>query len=414
MRETMTTLRDRARREDGWAVVTALLLMAIMLGSGMALASLVDNQTKQSGATRNRETAFNLGEAALNAQVVALTRNWSYTSALPLPACGSGLPATGSCPADAQMRGLFPTSDATGATWRTDIRDNAGAFTSFYSDALLAPAYPPYDANHDGKLWVRATATARGRTRTIVALVRAQEEREDVVHSALVTGSLDLRNSGSKLVIDAGVGGSIQLGCTPIQGSSTPCVGYEWKNSQSWPNLMTDVGQQIQPNNVSTTYSGGLGLSQEALDSLKMTALMNNTYYDATRGCPASLEGVVWIAEGLSCGAYTGNTDINTAAKPGYVIVNSGSLTFRGTQTYYGAVIHLNKSNSSGTVVDINGDTCIKGTVLVEGPGTTLVGSSGNGCPDGNISYDPNAFAALKSIATAGIVQNSWRELRPR
>jgi hypothetical protein len=414
MRQTMTTLRDRARREDGWAVVTALLLMAIMLSSGVALAAVVDNQTKQSGATRNRETAFNLGEAALNAQVVALTRNWSYTSTLPLPACGSGLPAAGSCPADAQMRGLFPTSDAAGATWRTDIRDNAGAFTGFYSDALLAPSYPPYDANHDGKLWVRATATARGRTRTIVALVRAQEEREDVVHSALVTGSLDLRNSGNKLVIDAGVGGNIQVGCTPVQGSSTPCVGYEWKSSQSWGSLMTNVGQQIQPNNVSTGYSGGLGLSQEALDSLKMTALMNDTYYDLTRGCPTSLAGVVWIAEGLRCGSFSGNTDINSADKPGYVIVNSGALTFRGTQKYYGAVIHLNKDNSSGPVVDINGDTCIKGTVLVDGPGTTLVGSSGQGCPDGNISYDPNAFGALKSIATAGIVQNSWRELRPR
>jgi hypothetical protein len=410
----MTTLRDRARREDGWAVVTALLLMAIMLSSGVALAAVVDNQTKQSGATRNRETAFNLGEAALNAQVVALTRNWSYTSTLPLPACGSGLPAAGSCPADAQMRGLFPTSDAAGATWRTDIRDNAGAFTGFYSDALLAPGYPPYDANHDGKLWVRATATARGRTRTIVALVRAQEEREDVVHSALVTGSLDLRNSGNKLVIDAGVGGNIQVGCTPVQGSSTPCVGYEWKSSQSWGSLMTNVGQQIQPNNVSTGYSGGLGLSQEALDSLKMTALMNDTYYDLTRGCPTSLAGVVWIAEGLRCGSFSGNSDINSPDKPGYVIVNSGALTFRGTQKYYGAVIHLNKDNSSGPVVDINGDTCIKGTVLVDGAGTTLVGSSGQGCPDGNISYDPNAFGALKSIATAGIVQNSWRELRPR
>jgi hypothetical protein len=409
----MMTLREQARREDGWAVVTALLLMAIMLSSGIALAALVDNQTKQSGATRNRETAFNMGEAALNAQVVALTRNWSYTAALPLPACGSGLAAAGSCPADAQMRGLFPTTDATGATWRTEIRDNAGTYATFYSDALLAPTYPAYDANHDGKLWVRATATARGRTRTIVALVRAQEEREDVVHSALVTGSLDLRNSGNKLVVDAGVGGSIQVACTPVQGSSTPCIGYEWKSNQSYANLMTSVGQQIQPNNVSSGYTGGLGLSQEALDALKMTARMNNAYYDASRGCPTSLAGVVWIA-GPSC-TFNGTTDVNAPpAQPGYVIVERGTLTFRGTQKYYGAVIHLNKDNTNGTVVDINGDTCIKGTVLVDGPGTTLVGSSGSGCPDGNISYDPNAFGALKSIATAGIVQNSWRELRPR
>jgi hypothetical protein len=414
MSDMISTLRNRARQEDGWAVVTALLLMAVMLSSGIALAALVDNQTQQSGVTRNRETAFNLGEAALNAQVVALTRNWSYTSTRPLPACGAGLPGAASCPVDAQLRGLFPTSDATGASWRTDIRDNVDPYAGFYTDALLAPSYPAYDANHDGKVWVRATATARGRSRTIVALVRAQEERQDVVHSALVTGSLDLRNSGNKLVIDAGVGGGVQVACTPVQGSSTPCVGYEWKSNQSWTNLTTNLGQQIQPNNVVPDYHGGLGLSQQALDALKTEAWMNNSYYDTTRGCPTSLAGVVWIAEGLRCGAFTGNGDINSADKPGYLIVNSGTLTFRGTQKYYGAVIHLNKDNSSGTAVDLNGDTCVKGTVLVDGPGTTVVGASGQGCPDGNISYDPNAFGALKSIATAGIVQNSWRELRAR
>ena len=54
---------------------------------------------------------------------------------------------------------------------------------------------------------------------------------------------------------------------------------------------------------------------------------------------------------------------------------------------------------------------------MVAGPGTTTVGSSGKRCSPGatgNISYDPNAFGALRTIQTAGIVQNSWRELRPR
>jgi hypothetical protein len=409
----MTRLRGRLAGEEGWAVVTALLLLTVMLGSSIALATFIDNETRQSGATRNRETAFNLGEAALNAQSVALARNWSYVSSSPLPACGSGLSAASSCPIDAQMRALFPTSDAADATWRTDIRDNAAPYTSFYSDALLAPGNPDYDANHDDRMWVRATATARGRTRTIVALVRAQQEHEDVVRYALVSGSVDLRNSGNKLVVDASAGGGVQVTCTPVQSSSTPCIGYEWKNNQSYAQLLDQVGQQIQPANITTGYTGGLGLSQEALDGLKMTAWANGTYYDASRGCPTSLEGVVWIAEGLRCGSFSGNTDVNAPpSEPGFLIVNSGTLTFRGTQKYYGVVIHLNTDRRSDTVVDINGDTCIKGAVLVDGPGTTTVGSSGAGCPDGNISFDPRAFGAVKSIATAGIVQNSWRELR--
>ena len=409
----MTTLRRRLAREDGWAVLTALLLLTVMLASGLALTAFVDNETRQSGTTRNRETAFNFGEAALNAQAVGLARSWSYVPTLPLPSCGAGLPAASSCPGDAQLRGLFPTSDAAGATWHTDIRDNTSPYTNFYSDALLASGIPAYDANHDDRVWVRATATARGRTRTLVALVRAQQEQEDVIHTALVTGSLDLRNSGNKVVVDAGTGGAVDIACTPVQGSPTPCVGYEWKSGQSYDKLMANVGQQIQPANVNTRYTGGLGISQEALDRLKMMAWDNGTYYDAARGCPTSLEGVVWIAGGLSC-TYTGSGAVN-AAQPGYLITESGTLTFRGTTIYYGVIINLNKTASTGTVVDLNGDTCIKGAVLVDGPGTTTVGSSGSGCPGGgNISYTPTAFGALKTIQTAGIVQNSWRELRAR
>lgn len=413
---TLTTLRRRLAREDGWAVVTAMILMAVMLSSAIALAALVDNQTRQSGAVRNRETAFNLGESALNAQVVSLARSWSYVPSLALPACGGGLPAAGSCPSDTALHALFPTPDATGATWRTDIRDNTTPYTSFYSDALLAAGYPAFDANHDDRVWVRATATARGRTRTLVALVRAQQQPEDIVHSALVTGSLDLRNNGNKIVIDAGTGGAVDVMCTPAPGETRPCIGYAMKSNQTLNQLLAQVGQQIQPTNIVTHYTGGIGLTQDALDRLKTMARINGTYYDATRGCPTSFAGDVWLAGGLSC-TLTGNVDVNSPTQPGFLISESGTITFRGTAAYYGVVVNLNTTSSTGTVVDLNGNSCIRGAVMVAGPGTTTVGSSGKGCSPaatGNISYDPNAFGALRTIQTAGIVQNSWRELRPR
>ena len=55
---------------------------------------------------------------------------------------------------------------------------------------------------------------------------------------------------------------------------------------------------------------------------------------------------------------------------------------------------------------------CVRGGVIVEGSGATSVGSSGNSCNgEANLVFDPIAFGAVKSLATAGIVQNTWREL---
>jgi len=161
-------MRTRLASEQGWALVTALLLMAMMMSAGLAVATYVDNEGNQSRIGRNRESAFNLAEGALNAQVFALAQGWPGAGVATVDQYTACTGASGGikCPNNAQLLSMFPTSDVkTGATWQTTVRDNnvTGA-PNFYSDTLTANA-PGYDYNNDGTVWVRAQATAKGKLR---------------------------------------------------------------------------------------------------------------------------------------------------------------------------------------------------------------------------------------------------------
>jgi len=73
----------------------------------------------------------------------------------------------------------------------------------------------------------------------------------------------------------------------------------------------------------------------------------------------------------------------------------------------------INADNLSSNVVMLHGNGHVFGGVLVEGNGTVDVGSSGNGGGiTGNLVFDDNAFKAVKSYGTAGMVQNTWREIK--
>ncbi|HEV2819075.1 MAG TPA: hypothetical protein VGW11_01070, partial [Solirubrobacteraceae bacterium] len=187
-------MRHRITAQDGSALVTALLLTMIMLTVGLASLAQVDVQQEQSGVERIRETTFNLGEGVLNAQIFALSQRW------PGPGAGAGTPAVApfvfgpcteasdpvlqpNCPNPATIRSLFTSPDTAAATtWRTEVRDNATTLpvacpgsgstpSAFYSDASTA-GQPPFDCNADGRVWARAEATVRGRTRRMIALVQ--------------------------------------------------------------------------------------------------------------------------------------------------------------------------------------------------------------------------------------------------
>ena len=264
-------------------------------------------------------------------------------------------------------------------------------------------------------MWIRSEATARGKTRALVALVRAQEVSEDLPRGAVISGRLEISNNGHKVLIDA-QGGSSESGivavrCTPQLLEFTPCLGHRLGGgllSSALNSLLSLLNHQISPNIAQTGWGNQPAMTAEARARLRATAIADGTYY-AAGTCPseAGLSGSIVYIENANC-SYTSNTQFNSPEEPGMVVLANGSLSLSGTTKFYGIVYHANEANSTGEAVRVHGNGRVFGGVLVDGNATTVAGSSKL-----NIQLDPNAFTAVRSYGSAGIVQNTWREITP-
>jgi len=393
-----------------------MIVMSLMFAIGMAAYSTVDTQTRQSGVERQQESSFNLTEGAVQEQSYVLSARWPGNAAKAAPqACtetgpvGAGVAL--SCPAPDSLAngtggGNFTLADfKNGTNWRTEIRDNlTGTQSDVYTSAVRTQPCPSqteawcsWDANGDDKLWVRASGTVRGKQRTLVALLKREKLTEPFPRNAVTAGSLQTTNNGNKVMLDA-TGSQVVVRCSGAQGSS--CLDYR--------------DGQIAPANA-TVNNPGLppAMSAQQIERFKAVAETANppTYYTT---CPASLAGrVVFIdppANSTPNCTYTSNPTWNSLANPGIVIMTRGTMELGGTVTFYGIMYMVNGQNSSGTVYTSQGNAHVFGSVAVDGPGNVAVGSSGN---TANISYRNLNYSTLQTYGTAGLVQNTWREVPP-
>jgi hypothetical protein len=405
----MTPLRFRS--QDGSALVTALLVMMIMMTLGLAVLGLVDSQQKESGKERQRESTFQLTEAVLNAQIYQLSNRWPSCSTTTVcdasvrypDACTQASTAN-DCPRPATLNGAFSGTDyAAGSQWTTQIRDDDPAKPDFYSDALLTG--PTYDANDDGYVWARATAVLHGHRRTLVALVKAEKTTVNFPRHTLVAGWFTTTNNGNKVIIDNSGGFSppseAVVRCAAA-GTPPPVVGC----------AQYQAGKgQLSPERVSFDPNLPNAVTPEALDSLRAAALADGNYY-AAGSCPGSLQGnqpgeTVFIEDASSCPIYNGNSDYNTATKPGWVIIGKGQIRINGTATFWGVIYNANLDNvGTPARVSLGGNVSINGAIVVDGNGGIDAGSS-----KVNIVWNPNVFNNLAAFGTAGIVQNTFREI---
>lgn len=404
-------MRARAAGEEGMALLVVMVLMGVMLTAGLALVATVDTQSKESRVQRVRDSSFNLAESALNAQILALAREWPGLGdvATQYATCTPSTPSN-RCPQSAALvAGGSP--DLAGATWQTSVRDNGpDTYKNFYSETTSA-GQPGYDANDDDQVWVRAQATVEGRRRTLVALVRAETQAEDIPRAALIAGSLDLLNNGNKELIAAN-GGLVAVRCPLTAG--TTCLGHAYSDGgggryNSEAELRSFLATQITQTTPVAAYQAGQQqpvMLPEARERLKATAIADGTYYT---GCPPQLAGrVVYVEDATGCPAYTGTGPINSAAEPGMLIVNAGGITLSGNRVYHGVIYAVNAGNLAGAVISTEGTARIEGGVLVDGASSVVrIGASGL-----NLVYDPNAFGAVRSYGSAGVVQNTFREIR--
>jgi len=388
-------------RQEGSALITAMLVMTLCLMVGFTTLAAVDVQQSQSRGERERESSFALGEGALNAQIFMLSNEWPRTPTAAYPTCSQATAGQLNCPDPTTLVKAFAGADYdAGLQWTTEIHDNAdtvsGNRDQFYQDATVR-SQPGYDANDDGLMWLRAQANLRGRRRTLVALVRAERLDLPFPRNVITANRLIVTNNGRKSMLSPN-GSYLVLRC----GDGSDCGTWdEDKGHLGGAEVKKQPGQRP-------------GLSPETVDLLRKYAQDNGTYYAG--GCP-SLAGEVVFLERANCG-YTSNNVWNSAEKPGVLIIGSGTLEISGNSTFYGVIYHVNGGGDpsrelSSTVLSIHGTGCIRGAVVVDGPGGLEIGSSGGtgACGDGNIEFDSVAAENLRAYGTAGIVQNSFREI---
>jgi hypothetical protein len=398
-------LTRRLRDERGSTIVTAMMVLFVLLAFATTLASFVDSDQADSRRERERESSFNLTEGVLNAQIYQLSTRWPSATAneSPYPAgCTAGT-AHADCPSGGSIQSNFTTVDHQSATtqWETQVRDNGGTSPNFWTDDLLT-TQPSYDANDDNFLWVRASGEVRGRTRVLVALVEAENVTLNFPRAALVSGHFETSNSGNKVIIDTnGTANQYSPGDIIVRCSlsSAGCASYDPEKGQIAPNTVKSNPQQPR------------AVSVEALDQLRARAMAEGNYYT---GCAPSLAGdepgeLVFMENATGC-QYNGNNVYNTAEKPGYVVIARGTIgQINGNAEFYGILYHANLDDLTGNVITLSGNVSVFGSIVIDGPGGLSAGSS-----KVNLVYDPNVINGFKAFGTAGIVQNTFREISPK
>jgi len=382
-------MRRRLSAQRGSVLPIAIIVMSVMMGLGLAIYSSADFQLGEGRREAGREATFNLSDAVLKQQTFLLSKNWPGAVGTAYPACTQAS-SSGSCPDNATVLSNFTGADYNnGYGWRSAVQDNGGTVGTYYTTAGAA-GQPGWDANGDGKLWVRAQSTVKGRPRTLVALVKAELGAAPFPRNAVTAGNFATGNSGNKVIVDTngyndGVSGDIQVRCPE---SDPACAVYR--------------DGQLSPDTTQYDFGNLYSVSAGEFEGLRGIARSNGTYYQS--GCPATMTGALVFVENGTCSYSTGTA--NTAANPGMFVINTGTLTLSGNITYHGLVYARNTQNSTGNVVTLTGTSLIEGAIAVDGSGAVSVGNSAL-----NLVFDPNVFGAVKGYGNAGLAHGYWREL---
>ena len=394
-------MRSRLADARGSALIPALLITAILLGFGMASLSLVDGEQRDSRRERERESSFQLAEGVLNAEIYRLSTRWPGKVSTPYPSVCTATSTHADCPGGATLQANFSGPDYTRPTsWKVEVRDNAdGAQKNFYSESLINGSTTYNDANGDNFLWVRAEADVAGRKRVLVALVEAENVTLNFPNATLVAGKFEVSNSGNKVMIDTnGVNNEWTPGDIIVRCALSDANCAKWDQGKG----------QIEPATIRSNPDQPKAVSPEALDQLRARAQAEGNYYT---GCAPSLEGVngpggmVFMENAEGC-MFNGNHTYNSPTKPGYVVIANGTPTLNGNAEFYGVIYHANESESNAMLINMKGNISIFGSIVIDGAGGLSAGSS-----KVNLVYNPNAFAGLQAFGTAGLVQNTFREV---
>lgn len=319
---------------------------------------------------------------------------------------------------------------------------------------------------------LKNNATGQTQTRSIVALLKLENFNIPFANNAVVGGTVQVNDNGNKTIVDT-QGSQVITRCPSLSPSTTITQNWSSGTSVTVANpagftkgqsisVDTDAANyevmtvsnsyvnganpvlfssaptkshtsgariQIQPSAGSTCQGWIPGKTQvspagsfyndpsypNALGAGSLAALQAGADTTWTNTCPntaAEWSGKVFITQTPAAGCTmdpSGNGDVNSPTKPGYIVVLNGTLTVKANAKYYGVIYMANQQNSCGTVLDLSGNPTVQGGVAVDGCGGVILGSGkGN---EASVVYDKNAFKVFGAVGAAGLVQNTWREL---
>ena len=418
------SLKQLPGDERGSALVAAIIILFVILGLGLAVLSQADVQSHQTGVEARGEATYNNAEAALDAQANLLQRSWPTAAT---SACNQSSASSTSCPGTALTNSFNTTYTGhlyANPQWTTRIIDDSGGASADYYDDQAASTAPSYDANRNGKVWVRAQTVIQGQKRIVVAQMVRQATVVQLPRNTITSGGAFTSNRGNKVIIqttDAAPGssltGSVNVRCgdstsTPDYGD--PCEGWDPRQGQLDP-ASSYQGGYVDPN------GGYSAVSQADLASLKQAAQSNGTYYNGT--CPTSLTGLVYVDNppGGNCTYLGGTWNMSRSPPtstdvPGMIIMGDGTLEFNGNISYFGVIYMVNASGTTptsgactaaqqnGPVFMVHGAGSIYGSIFVDKCGTIDAGSSAY-----NIIFDSRAFNAATAYAQPNLAKNTFR-----
>jgi Tfp pilus assembly protein PilX len=430
----------RARNEEGFAVVAAVVLMTVIMALGLGLLLFTDSQQKASTREQASEAAFNVAEAALNAQVGQLSRKWPYykTTAeaeTEMPrecTSASANSETNDCPSTTDLKVDSNTgsttcsgSEAWGSPlsnqWTTYVRQDPAESPLFNSTEEKSKL--SYAESEGGALWVRAVGVVQCHPVTVITLVTRQRVRLELPEDAIAGNWFEVTNKGNKAIVDrtgfASGPAQVSMRCEG-HPSEEECEKYDRSKEQVSPTITED------PKTATTT------LTSSQLATVKSEAQAHGTFYSPTSPyhCPTSmneLEGVKLSSSSRApvyvegCGSLNikangtanceGLTSTEKPSLPGFLVIANGTFELSGNSTYCGVIYAANLQKSSGAVVKLQGGTVVVGGIIVDGAGGIEFGSSGAGGNPANLVFDSLAFHNATISAGAAATRNSFRIL---
>jgi type II secretory pathway pseudopilin PulG len=435
----------RVSNEDGFVMVAAIIMLTVILGLGLGLLLFSDAQQTDSAREQASEAAFNVANAALNAQIGQLSRKWpnpevekaraakGEEAEMPTKCTASVSTETNDCPSSTDLK-LDPNTGSTTCSgtdvwgsslsnhWTTYVRRDV---TESKAESLIFNSKEEekqltYPENPEtGALWVRAVGVVQCHAVAVVSLVTRLRVKLRVPEDAIVGNWFTTDNEGKKVIVNrkghnVAEPAPVSMRCElPLPAGLEKCEEYV-------PGQVSPAIGEEHPTAPSVT------LTASQLETLKSEAIAYKTFYSPTfpYKCPTSmsqLQGVelststrapVYI-EGCGAVSFVAKGEANTEANPGFLVLANGTLEIAAKSTYYGLIYAANLEHSENWVVKLHGGGRVVGGIIVDGKGGIEFGEShGKGKEEeGNFEFSSLAINNLTISAGAAATRNSFRIL---